>query len=157
MPNCILAAIPEKLRKLTVCTQLTPPHTLSPALIQLNAVLDELLSDYSWDKVLLLPKKVVPNTGSWHKTEAIMGAKLKTKHKSAHTDAYSGGQASGKKAKKDARIPLEWMVIRYVAPLPPPSQTSYADNHPIPPLSNHIPYSPNTYGHPSCSRPVVSS
>ena len=77
-----------------------------------------------------------------------MGAKLKTKRKSAHTDAYSGGQASGKKAKKDARIPLEWMVIRYIAPLPPPSQTSYANNHPIPPSSNHIPYSPNTYGHP---------
>ena len=35
----ILAAIPEKLRKLTVRTQLTPPHTLSPALIQLDATI----------------------------------------------------------------------------------------------------------------------
>ena len=110
----ILAAIPEKLHKLAVRTQLTPPHTLSPTLLQLDSILDELLSDHSGDDVLPLPKKVAPNTGSWHKTEAIMGTKLKTKCESAHMDTYSGGQASGKKAKKDARIPLEQKAIRYV-------------------------------------------
>ena len=110
----ILAAIPEKLRKLAVRTQLTPPHTLSPALLQLDSILNELLSDYSGDNVLPLPKKVAPNTGSWHKTEAIMGTRFKTKCKSVHTDTYSGGQASGKKAKKDARIPLEQEAIRCI-------------------------------------------
>ena len=110
----ILAAIPKKLHKLAVCTQLTPSHTLSPTLLQLDSILDELLSDYSGDDILSLPKKVAPNTGSWHKTEAIMGTKLKSKCKSAHTDTYSGEQASGKKAKKDARIPLEQKAIRCV-------------------------------------------
>ena len=51
------------------------------------------------------------NTGSWPKTEVIMGPNIKTKCKLAHIDAYSGGQALGK---KDVRVSLEKRAIRGV-------------------------------------------
>ena len=65
-------------------------------------------------QVLLKPKKVAPNQGSWSEMASVMGAKVKTKCKMTHTDPYSRGQGSGKKAKIDARALLAVRGARYV-------------------------------------------
>ena len=111
----VLARIPSKLQRLAVRTQLSPPQHMSDHLRQLDCLLDLLLAGSAQPQVLLKPKKVAPNQGSWSETASVMGAKAKTKRKTTHTDPYSGGQGSGKKAKIDARAPLAVRGARYVA------------------------------------------
>lgn len=102
----ILATIPEKLQRLAVRTQLSPPQDLTDTLRQLDGLLDRALVECAQPQVLPRHKKVPSNQHSWPETAKVMGAAVKTKRKSVHTDPYSGKEKSGKRAKSDARAPL---------------------------------------------------
>lgn len=102
----ILTNIPEKLQRLAVRTQLSPPQHLTDTLQKLDGLLDQALVECAQPQVLPRHKKVPSNQHSWPETAKVMGAAVKTKRKSVHTDPYSGKERSGKRAKSDARAPL---------------------------------------------------
>lgn len=105
--SAALAAIFEKLQRLTVRVQLAPPKHLTDTLRQLDTLLDHVLASSEQPRVLPKHRKVPSNQHSWPETKQVMVNAQKTKRKVLHNDPYSGGMASGKKAKTDARQPSQ--------------------------------------------------
>jgi hypothetical protein len=130
----------NKLQHLAVRTRMQRPFQLTEALSNLdqalNTVLDELGHSRDVDKVLPKCKKVAPNQHTWTETAAVMGANVKGKRKTIHTDPYSGKEASGKKARPDAREPLKRRKVDNTVP-PRPAALSITDIDVDPVLLGH--------------------
>lgn len=112
----VIGNVQQKLQSLSTRFLLDPPASASTALHAFSAALDDFIGSLHPSSCGVLPpkKKIAPNQHSWSETAAVMGVPVKSK-KRKHLDPYSGGERAGKKAKNDARAPLETLkcVLHY--------------------------------------------
>ncbi|KAJ7580866.1 hypothetical protein C8J56DRAFT_1057841 [Mycena floridula] len=105
------SAIKQQLRNLLLTLDANPSLTLPDSLFELSSQVQSVQQDLR-DAGLPPRKLVAPNQHTVTETAETMGIQVKSKRPRQHLDPYSGNERPGKKAKEDAREPLD--NIRYV-------------------------------------------
>ncbi|KAJ7573383.1 hypothetical protein C8J56DRAFT_804721 [Mycena floridula] len=105
------SAIKQQLRNLLLTLDANPSLALPNSLFELSSQVQSVQQDLR-DAGLPPRKSVAPNQHTVTETAETMGIRVKSKRPRQHPDPYSGNERPGKKAKEDAREPLD--NIRYV-------------------------------------------
>jgi len=106
-PESIKFTIINKLSSLAIRLQNTSIEPSATALMKFHDDLDIFIGQINnFQPLLPREMKIAPNKHSWPETAAVMNVPVKSKRKK-HVDPYGGGERSGKKAKTDARQPVD--------------------------------------------------
>ncbi|KAJ7572931.1 hypothetical protein C8J56DRAFT_1067274 [Mycena floridula] len=100
------SAIKQQLQSLLLTLDANPSLALPNSLFELSSQVQSVQQDLH-DAGLPPRKSVTPNQHTVIETAETMGIRVKSKCPRQHLDPYSGNERPGKKAKEDARGPLD--------------------------------------------------